>query len=211
MSKVYTNSLCTLAATDGPDSNSRLFAKRDPLAGAPLVVKQKYTDCTVDFAVIPDWVDLVRRHSGLYSRAWVVQERFLSRRILHLSKFPFYECRCGLLTETYPNSWTTQSHKGMFEFRRFPKQQRDWLFRNTDSRIAIERWWDIAKLYSRCSLTYNSDKLIAIGGIARAFGTITGLSYLAGIWSGESFGLSLLWMRNPEPPQLDRPNGYQGT
>lgn len=213
MGKVYANSLCTLAATEGSDSSASIFVQRDLVVGAPFTVRQPFQDCTIDWTIIPDWIHLTKYHCELYTRAWVVQERFLSRRILHLSSFPFYECTCCLQNEACSRAWTaTRSLKGPFEFAHFPTQERDWLSKDmhTEPRSAVERWWDIVKLYTRCSLTYDHDKMIAIGGMARAFHEITGLDYYAGIWGGQHLELSLLWIRHPRLARLERPVRYRG-
>ena len=58
-------------------------------------------------------------------------------------------------------------------------------------------WYRIVKQYSRRALTYESDRLPAISGIARSIGSSTGFTYLAGIWAQDPHGLA--WC-------LDRPD-----
>lgn len=59
----------------------------------------------------------------------------------------------------------------------------------------IERWWKIVDRYTRCSLTYRSDKLIAISGMARVMAKLINEPYYGGIWGGKYLILSLLWNR----------------
>lgn len=214
MDRVFTNSLCTIAAVDGPDSRASLFTARDPLVGAPFTTKKPFQNHMIEFTIIPDWVDLVRRCCGLFSRAWVVQERFLSPRILHLSNFPFYECSCGLKSE----GWNVKAaRRPPFQFRILGEQQREWPSQRTESRDVMKRWWGIVNDYTRSSLTYNSDKLVAIGGLARQFRHIIRHRYYAGIWGGGDFENNLLWTRSPLDKKLkklaflDCPENYRGT
>lgn len=64
------------------------------------------------------------------------------------------------------------------------------------------------------NLTYSSDSLIAIAGIAAQVRYNTGLTYLSGIWK-EDIPRGLLWMRAPEQEMpynrhWKRFSGYQG-
>ena len=58
---------------------------------------------------------------------------------------------------------------------------------------AAKAFWDgIIHTYSRCNLTVESDKLIALCGIAKRLGALHGGVYLAGIWS-QNLLTGLLW------------------
>lgn len=53
-------------------------------------------------------------------------------------------------------------------------------------------WWTILEAFSKCQLTKESDKLMAIAGIARKFQQIYPDLYLAGLWK-DSLHLDLGW------------------
>ena len=63
--------------------------------------------------------------------------------------------------------------------------------------------WDaILRLYSAGSLTYASDKLVAISGIARELAPFIGGRYLAGLWEVQ-MARQLLWIASPERISYD--------
>lgn len=197
MDKVYRGGVCNLAACDAPDSNGSLFSSRQPQAGGAIVHRQTFTDCSVVFSLMPDWPELIRDKCSLYRRGWVMQERLLSQRIIHFSQFPVWECSSGLATEGYPLS---SASAGIYPLR--SKPQRGWL-RSRDGENdfdIIGRWWTIIDEYSKCSLTYNSDRLVAISGIAKTYSVLVNEPYYAGIWGGKYLLLSLLWRHHRLPP-----------
>ncbi|KAK6822765.1 heterokaryon incompatibility protein [Apiospora arundinis] len=55
-------------------------------------------------------------------------------------------------------------------------------------------WQQIVEFYSTCKLTVPTDKLVAIGGIARAFHERTGSKYVAVLWT-DSLLQGLAWQR----------------
>jgi len=87
-----------------------------------------------------------------------------------------------------------------------PESQRGWLFDHDDMIDILCRWWEIIYLYSKCSLTYNSDRLVAISGMARAYSVLVNEPYYAGIWGGEYFLCSLLWSATYEYDEAPIPN-----
>ena len=192
MDKVYLGGVCNLAACDISDSRDSLFSPRNPQAGGAIVHRQMYTASSAVFTVMPDWPRLTWDKSNLYRRAWVMQERWLSPRIIHFSQFPIWECKSTLVTEGFP---PMDGLRRSDSFPGFPESQRGWLFAHEDKIGIIERWWKVVDRYTNCSLTYPSDKLVAISGMARAFSTLVNEPYYAGIWGGQHLILSLLWHR----------------
>jgi hypothetical protein len=190
MHHVYRNGVCNIAACDSTDSSYSLFSKRNPELGGAIMHVQNYTDISVQFTLIPNWVQLTWDTSRLYRRGWVVQERFLSARVLHFSKYPFWECRSLLATETYG----TPQKSLLGRSGALPESQRDWIFSSEHDISSIERWWRVIEIYTGCDLTYGPDKLIAIGGLANNMSRIINEPYYAGIWGGEHLIPSLLWM-----------------
>ncbi|KAH7324534.1 heterokaryon incompatibility protein-domain-containing protein [Stachybotrys elegans] len=191
MDKVYLNSLCTIAASDGTDATCGLFTKRDP-SMAMFSCQQQFRGREIEFQVVPEWIEVVREHCSLYKRGWVTQERFLSPRLLQLCAFPFYECRCGIQNEISQNPSNRTEIESV--------SHRTWASEpGSTSFESISRWLGIVREYRKASLTYSSDMMVAIGGLARKFAEITGEQYLAGIFTGEHMAVGMLWFSEGSP------------
>lgn len=120
----------------------------------------------------------------------MLQERLLSPRILHFSRQQLvWECNELVSSESFPNG--------------FPQT---WVSHHLAKRINIEAasrdgeqflaiWRDILERYTSANLTYPSDLLPALSGIAKYIQDLTSTTYLAGIWarSNKEFLIHLGW------------------
>lgn len=70
-------------------------------------------------------------------------------------------------------------------------------------------WMDLVSQYTNCSLTYESDKLVAISALGKLFKTNVNLNqrYLAGIWE-DTLPMGLMWYRPPSSSS-SRPTEYR--
>jgi hypothetical protein len=77
----------------------------------------------------------------------------------------------------------------------------------------LDHWGKVASVYSARQLTYSSDKLIAIGGLAEVFSESLGIRYVAGLWE-VNLEHYLNWIASEEipshVPQKPRPSEYRG-
>jgi hypothetical protein len=64
------------------------------------------------------------------------------------------------------------------------------------SEHASLEWLDLVEMYSRCDLTEESDKLIAVLGISRRIHVMNNQNYCVGIWA-DKLCQGLLWLTNP--------------
>lgn len=128
-----------------------------------------------------------------------VQERALAPRNLHFGpEYILWECETNTASEIYP--------KGSICLEAAVKAgditTRDAL------RKAESHWQRIVAAYSKCFLTSERDKLVAIGGIAKRFAERRHLgSYLAGLWS-QDLVRNLLW-ESQSPSKSVRPSRYR--
>ncbi|KAH7360862.1 heterokaryon incompatibility protein-domain-containing protein [Rhexocercosporidium sp. MPI-PUGE-AT-0058] len=125
------------------------------------------------------------QNSGLTSRAWIVQERLLSPRIIHF--FP-----SQLYYESHSNGPVRSEDKSMPPtFDKF----RECIF-DTQTRYGAtpDVWFKVVERFSTCHLTQGSDKLLAIGGIAQKFHTESQVPYWAGLFADRA-AKGLLWTR----------------
>jgi len=99
----------------------------------------------------PDLYQTSVTQGPLSRRPWVLQEHVLSPRIIWFSERGlFWECRENTASEIFQSE--------------LPDHQS--LNRNIGNLSA--RWYRLVEDYSRGNLTYDSDKLIAISGLAQA-------------------------------------------
>ena len=130
----------------------------------------------------------------LLTRAWAYQERRLSPRVLHFCGVEmFFECaemtacECEQSSKPLENdSWTKawEAHYVTHHDLSDIKDER--------TRVAHE-WHSFVRAYSRLSLTFPSDRLPALSGLAKAMrerreqNKIPTGRYLAGLWEGTLF------------------------
>ena len=140
---------------------------------------------------------LVNR-SLLSSRAWIFQERFMSRRILHItSEQMLWECRGHRIAESAP-------------FR--PLNDTPWLGDLVKTLGAVKQsqsvlmscWPKLVEEYTQRKLTFGKDKLPALSGLASYVANRTKDSgawdYIAGMW-GRNLKTDLLWESSWDDPK----------
>ncbi|KAF2837210.1 HET-domain-containing protein [Patellaria atrata CBS 101060] len=140
----------------------------------------------------------------LLQRAWVFQERLLAPRTLHLSASELvYECnssvscQCGEIYHTlfrvktgvYQHILTQENVKS--QFAKFCQGK------GYDRKGIFDTWLQIVELYSSLSLTFVSDRAVALAGLASSISEHTKSEYFAGLWTAD-LPRSLLWATIPE-------------
>ena len=205
MHKVYSHSYCNISAAAAEDSFEGLFYPRDPrllhAAEVDLCIREFVSD-----------VDAIRCHvfyrgfwfehstqAPLNKRAWVLQERLLSPRILHFGRHQLlWECRELQAAESAPWGIDTDLDGRNFCRLRLRQQTLRQETLTTDPTILrynqYRAWHKLVKIYSRCFLTVPDDKLIAISALAKRTGEATKGQYIAGLWR-EVLEKELLWCR----------------
>lgn len=195
MCEVYSGSYLNLAATGAADSRGGLFAERDERSVQPLRIAQlpppgqaspsnsvvRYYD-VVD---IREWYREVE-DAPLCRRGWIIQERALARRSLHFGKRQLHwECTSMQASESVPFGYPY----GNMAFKSFDPL----LPHSTSSGAAlVKTWQSLVQTYTQAGLTKETDKLVAISGLAKAFAAQSDIQYFAGLWN---YGLEgqLLW------------------
>jgi hypothetical protein len=123
-----------------------------------------------------EWLTCVGKgilQSPLNQRAWVIQERLLSPRILHFGENQlFWECSEREAWETFPDGTPTNAQS----FGDSMKYKAKYPYGMLTPRAPRPTSWDpnylgiwnsIISAYSASQLTRSTDKLVAISGIAR--------------------------------------------
>ncbi|EPE33609.1 hypothetical protein GLAREA_06622 [Glarea lozoyensis ATCC 20868] len=191
MTNIYRNAEVTISVQDNPSSSNTGFLKTHATSAYKsfdwhgLRVSQQASASRDPFGSL--------RRTVIDSRGWILQERLLSRRILHFSKkMMSWECSQAVYKDDF--------HYPMSVHPRLPKHQ---LFElDTLSKFSLcEYWHSVVEDYSTRSPTISGDKFPAISGLAALFAQAFRAQYIAGLWC-RRFVLGLCW-RVIEPTASD--------
>jgi hypothetical protein len=198
MDDVYRNAYCTIAADGAVDGSVGCIIKQNPLVTRPCFID---TDRGPMVCLPPEALLQTKFESEpLEQRAWALQERILSPRILHCASDQlFWECNEEFKCQTHPHG--VKAHG---DFRKVPRLV-TYTLNNTNLHIL---WNGVIEDYCKRSLTREGDKLIALSGIAKIFQSrLTDDIYLAGLWYN-SLPHALLW-KVVDPASVTSPSAYR--
>ncbi|KAH7327745.1 heterokaryon incompatibility protein-domain-containing protein [Stachybotrys elegans] len=186
----YTDAVLTLSA-------DRSESAQEPFLGTQKCAEDKYVKMSFDYLLLAEshHHDLTSVYTGksepLHRRAWTMQERLVSRRVLHYTSNELIwecdsliQCECGL--ESGPSYKQEQLALAL----RVP-----------------EVWHMFVIDYTTRALTHQSDKYMAFASLANRVGgtcrhpTDGQARYVAGLWV-ENLAADLSWMV-PHPASVD--------
>lgn len=188
MGIIYENAHLVIAAGSSPDSNtSFLHAPNRPAARSVRRVVHNGQSSIVSCRALRA-TGIHDNYQGMYGdrdpldeRAWTLQERLLATRVVMFSS-----------TEV---QWVCKTHR-MCEAGHTDSQQNDLSLDSVfDATDAFAVWHRVVNEYSRRRLTFASDKLPALAGIASKLSSISGSRYLAGLWR-DNLIRDLCWERH---------------
>ncbi|EEU37812.1 uncharacterized protein NECHADRAFT_88254 [Fusarium vanettenii 77-13-4] len=212
MDLVYRNSFCNLSA-DWPTDSDGFFLDRKVRQFDLPTIKIKFdkfptTEDSEDSEDIKDieggeeqefefllvdndtW-DCEVTKSPINSRGWVLQERFLSPRVLHFCRNEvFFECCETQKFERFRRSMPAIDRLVYDPFKNIVQK-----FDGTyDTESCHRVWRRVPEIYNNCKLTYPDDKLVAVSGIARYLKTyLVDDVYVMGIWASD-INAQMLWV-----------------
>ncbi|KAK2603120.1 hypothetical protein N8I77_009600 [Diaporthe amygdali] len=201
MYNVYKSALLNISADDSNDARWGCFRNRDGLSVMPMRLgfpqHEEWSswltpDSTGLFEAITD--------APLAKRAWVFQERQLSRRVLHFtSREVVWEC-CAegsyFACETFPHG---APYRTIFGER--PKYQSQGQKGSVDE--IYDTWDMLCQSYSEKKLSFVGDKVVALSGLAQEFqAMLPEDTYVAGMWRS-LLPQSLLWRSADASGRID--------
>jgi hypothetical protein len=191
MQDVYARAIFNISADPALDSRSGLGTRRrrplgiavgSPKNGDHVRVRPIF-DCTDSSEVSHVPRDEEHLQHVLDTRAWVLQERMLSPRILHFSEYEMaWECDtcCQCECTVLPRKPAIRSFRSVLRDSQLSKES------------GLDAWFNLVGKYSTLNLTFESDKLPAIAALASSAANYLNKTYIAGLWK-EDLPYCLLW------------------
>jgi hypothetical protein len=212
MRQVYSLALCNIAATSAPSSSHglRFHRKLNTMQPFTVVAPRQFWHEDVEgpsirYTFYPNrYYNEYIRSGPLNKRAWVLQERLLSRRIMHFTSVGVYweclnDCSSDLYPERLPRTrYGTAQDIKMSELKRVLSKvsKPDGKALEVAWTAAMyDGWNELCQRYSQCHLTVPSDKLVALNGIAQEISSRTGDSLVGGLWRRNLLP-QLLWVQH---------------
>jgi hypothetical protein len=215
MRLVYSHSLLNIAAARAENGADGAFASRTETFLRPCHVR--WTWPSSHFKQLQGFFWTIRkaeRHQSfgirtlpLYTRGWVVQERFLAPRVLHFGKDRiFWECvESGVVEESFPAGFqeSCPEYDTALEwpFDLSYTQQRlvaTGGVQRSETTGIHAAWLEMINEYTRCDLSFpEKDILVALAGIAEKFGQYFDHRYVAGFFL-QHLPFDLLWQNKGE-------------
>jgi hypothetical protein len=221
MSHVYRDAILNIAASFAADSDVSCFPDRNLSLIQPCTTQTAWIDCQNDTYHLyhNNFWQQTFEDMPLMKRAWVVQELLLAPRVLHLSgRQLFWECYDLAACETYPGGIPPNMQQ------RWMSKEAMWqAFSSAGSHpVAVEKaakpqsknalwklWTGIVEFYTESNLTYTTDKLVALSGIAKLMERALDDKYCAGLW-GRNLITQLFWIGPSNGRQLSpQPSPYR--
>jgi hypothetical protein len=228
MGEIYHNSMLTIAALDAEDIGPGCFWPRERLQSYPCKIGtrlpyhrpgggtggQVYAFPSSRNSP-PD--DIIRRRGLLDRRSWVLQEQLLSPRTLNFGKLGIYwECLTTELSELMLDG-ADSTHRFDTDFVQIFKAGIGGIMDISSPNSPCEddlkfhrAWWLVVEVYSRRQLTRESDKLVALSGVATEVARVTKDEYLAGLWLRYLWQDLTWYVWAPGCPSLVTSHGYKG-
>jgi hypothetical protein len=181
MASIYQNSMITIAATASNGADSGLFHDNPMVADKELATLTSNPDHKGIFIASNGRAkNMYHGFEGspeLLTRGWIMQERLLRPRVLHFHHELVFECRSKRYCECpesdgsqWPHNITSKDNCDELELAKMTPT------------MLCESWHHILKHYSTLQLTFDSDVLPAVSGLARVYNRYFKGTYVAGMW-----------------------------
>lgn len=215
MASIYQNAQLVISASKASNAEDGLYSTVGPEFAMHTITysPEDGSDETLcfrrSFTHIPNYLD---QQFGLAAafptsgRAWIFQERFLSRRVLH---FGFEEltweclecttcqCRDQDTLHTSKSTAVTPANGLSMGHISHPKSYFGMgALRSLEKGELQTRWHRLIEEYTKLNMSYEKDIFPAISGLAQSFESSLKMKYCAGIWE-ENFISDLLWYSQP--------------
>lgn len=204
MTDVYTNAYIVLAHSSAWNSTHSVLAERAPSPALGLSrnnagihlrhlrdpnLKRFYRLFETNFSTeyTRDFFTTTYGISTLGSRGWTFQERLLASRLVYFTACQLvWQCRSQNMVESSADSSVALSADVLMartEDCAFEGLGLEVVPNNFSSpALATVAWQAVTSVYSDMLLTYETDRLVALAGLAQRFKDFVGGEYAAGLW-----------------------------
>jgi len=208
MASVYKYAYLVIAATSSKNGDDGCLRPREPshdLVGP--TDGSIHAQRQISHRTIIEW-QAESIAMPLLDRAWCFQERLLASRIIHYTESEImWECQKELWCECQTIKLDNPSTKKLETF----KLAHAAAVVSTNPEMRASSWDKVVREYSQRALTFGTDRLPGISGIAREIALPELGRYLAGLWESKFPG-ALLWSSVSgvidRPDVLPRPSQY---
>ncbi|KAL3421849.1 HET domain-containing protein [Phlyctema vagabunda] len=186
MASVYSNSYLTISATGSENNSAGMLGARSERRHVSVhcLLENGTSDQVFAFRLpiskaLLSQAFMEMKDQPLTARAWALQERTMSHRILHFcSDQMYYECNEEFRSE---DGVRIQGRYNAL----FPGPRPVYAAANRESQHSEEHslWNRVPEDYTSRHLTKISDKFPALSGLARLFSARIDAFYVAGLWS----------------------------
>ena len=204
MGAIYESAWLTISAMSAVDSSKGLFPSKSlaidvndmTSKNIPIVYAHRPTTVFPGVDHAPSLFTWVHGRPSepswpLISRKWAMQERLLSRRVVHFTAHEMvWECRESLWCECGGVAGKETNKQAYV-------QEVEEIARNRlDPTKTLHQWLCLVQEYCMMKLTFRDDVLPAFSGIAQDFSDSSLGRYLAGMWEA-SLPAALCWRSSP--------------
>lgn len=224
MSDVYKNAVVNIAASVAANNQAGCCQAGRRLVASPCYIKSNWLDCDKNdnFHMYYDnfW-PAAFEGMPLMTRAWVVQELLLAPRILHMTgKQLYWQCYDLTACESYSRGIPSNLQPEevprdilCYAIHHVGSELKDiYSDPTSDPLRELQRLWGgILERYTRCNLTYTTDRLAALAGLAKVMQHAFNDQYCAGMWKSHIV-TQLSWLPSGGQllfPSTPRPSPYR--
>lgn len=192
MGGIYRNAYLTIAASRAAGDSEGFLKPRPPACSALKVVSPSGDSTHIYLRPQESAYD---SDDPLDTRAWALQERYLSRRQLRFSKNKIiWQCQTSMWDEGDRDDYIRRGGSGYTITRLLDHPFSD-----------VEWYFMVSFRYSKRQLSHELDRLPALSGLASIVAEHKNWRYCAGIW-WEDIGYGICWVTTSPPPK--RPDYY---
>lgn len=225
MAAIYGNASLTIAAASSSDgSGGCLYDRRgggvisltqSEALGGGLTTHEALSHSLFSSLVTSTQQSSSNSPNPLVLRKWCYQERILSPRILYYSFDEMLwecretiECECGNPGEIHTIGAKAGSSKVTFDSLLYSPHVPYGAASDRVDERALRAWRILVEAYSKARLSYETDVLPALAGVAERFASASLGKYVAGLWTDPFLNL-LSWRSKPSGTSAHtRPTAY---